>query len=105
MKHCTYFDIQYYDSQELTNMVSKLKQQVNYDWISWKKAIFVEATILNPRFKKYGFLNVTSFVEGKKSLNNQANNVNIENHTQSVTTNHSSVGKDSICNIFDEEAV
>jgi len=64
LKHCTYLDTQFYDSQQLTNMISTLKQHVEQRFGPIEKIqIYAEATVLDPRFKKYGFLNNSSFTE------------------------------------------
>lgn len=48
-------------------MISTLKQQVEQRFGSIEKIqIYAEATILDPRLKKYGFLNNNSFTESKK---------------------------------------
>ncbi|CAI6371608.1 unnamed protein product [Macrosiphum euphorbiae] len=53
LKHCTYLDTQFYDSQQLTGMISKLKQQVEQRFGPLEKIqLYAEATILDPRFKK-----------------------------------------------------
>lgn len=67
LKHCRYLDNQLYDSPELTNMIKKLKQQVEQRFESLERIqIFAEATILNPRFKQYEFISQNSFSERKK---------------------------------------
>lgn len=105
LKHCRYLNSQFYESPELTSMISKLKQQVEQRFESLEKIqIYAEATILDPRFKKFGFFSENSFAEGKKSLINKATSVQVGNNTQPVIQNPPSIfGVDSIWNAFDEE--
>ncbi|KAE9525285.1 hypothetical protein AGLY_014353 [Aphis glycines] len=107
LKHCTYLDTQFYDSQQLTNMISTLKQQVEQRFGPIEKIqIYAEATVLDPRFKKYGFLNNSSFTESKKTIINKATDIHIgmKNTMQPAIQNQSvTIGGDSIWNDFDEE--
>jgi len=88
-------------------MISILKQQVEQRFGSIKKIqIYEEATILDPRFKKYGFLNNSSFTESKKLIINKATTIHIgmTNTMQPAIQNQSvTLGGDSIWNDFDEE--
>lgn len=77
LKHCTYLDTQFYDSQQLTSMISTLKQVEQRFGSIEKIQIYAEATILDPRFKKYGFLNNSSFTESKKKIINKATTIHI----------------------------
>lgn len=66
----------------------------------------LEATILDPRFKKCGFLNNNSFLQAKTSIINKATAINIANKNtiQPAIQNQSvTIGADSIWNDFDEE--
>lgn len=107
LKHCTYLDTQFYDSQQLTDMISTLTRQVEQRFGSIEKIqIYAEATILDPRFKKYGFLNNSSFTESKKTIINKATTIHIgmRNTMQPAIQNQSvTLGGDSIWNDFDEE--
>ncbi|XP_050532949.1 zinc finger BED domain-containing protein 4-like [Daktulosphaira vitifoliae] len=105
LKYCTHLENQSYDSPQLTNMVSKLNQQVQQRFGSLEKIqILAEATILDPRFKKFGFFSERAFLEGKKTLIDEATLIRIENSIPIVTQNQPSViGGDSIWNDFDEE--
>lgn len=107
LKHCTYLDTQFYDSEQLTDMISILKQQVEQRFKSLEKTqIYAEATILDPRFKKYGILNNSSFTESKKTIINKATTIHIEmkNTMQPAIQNQSvTLSGDSIWNDFDEE--
>lgn len=107
LKHCTHLDTQFYESQKLTNMTSTLKQQVEQRFGSIEKIqIYAEATILDPRFKQYGFLNNSSFTESKKTIINKATTIHIgmKNTMQPAIQNQPmTLGGDSIWNDFDEE--
>lgn len=88
-------------------MISTLKQQVEQRFGSIEKIqIYAEATILDPRFKKYGFLNNSSFTESKKTIVDKATTIHIgmKNTMQPAIQNKSvTLGEDSIWNDFDEE--
>lgn len=56
LKHCAYLYRQLYDSPEISNIICTLKKQVELRFGSLEKIqIYAEATILDPRFEKYGF--------------------------------------------------
>lgn len=68
--------------------------------------MYAEATILDPKFKKYGFLNDSSFTESKKIIINKATTIHIEmKNTMPPAIQNQSVtlGGDSIWNDFDEK--
>ncbi|CAI6371978.1 unnamed protein product [Macrosiphum euphorbiae] len=65
--------------------------------------LYAESTILDPRFKNYGFLHQYAFSEGKKSLISKAATVNIVSNTQEVTVLPNQTDDDSIWNDFDSE--
>ncbi|KAL4112258.1 hypothetical protein QTP88_016079 [Uroleucon formosanum] len=108
LKHCAHLDTQLHDSpQQLKNMISNLKQQVEQRFGSLEKLpIYAEATILDPRFKKFGFFMNSSFSEGKKTLISKATAIhtgNKKNTQPAIQIQTSIIAKDSIWKDFDEE--
>lgn len=106
IKFCEHINSKQYESQHLMKMVSVLKSHVEQRFVPLEKtAIFSEATILDPRYKKYGFFNATYFSEGKKTLLNQARAIHIENQNSQncLVVDQSMTDSDSIWNDFDSE--
>ncbi|XP_015376496.1 PREDICTED: uncharacterized protein LOC107170818 [Diuraphis noxia] len=66
-------------------------------------ALYAEATILDPRFKSYGFLHQHAYNEGKKSLISKATTIRIANSTNKINTLPNENCSDSIWNDFDSE--
>lgn len=105
-KFCDDLSLKQYESEHLMKMVSVLKNQVEQRFATLEKIkIFSEATILDPRYKKYGFLSSTYFSEGKKTLINQAKAIHIENQTsQNIQLIDQSItDSESIWSDFDSE--
>lgn len=107
LKYCTQLKEQYTAANTSTitsKFIDELCSQVNTRFSDIeKKNLYAESVILDPRFKKHGFFNNNSFVEGKKSLVNKAKTINLESGNRSVQAPIPSTSSDSIWNDFDTE--
>ncbi|KAL4091755.1 hypothetical protein QTP88_026397 [Uroleucon formosanum] len=93
LKHCAHLETQLHDSPQQFGSIEKLP-------------IYAEATILDPRFKRFGFFINSSFSEGKKTLISKATAIhtgNKKNTQPAIQIQTSIIAKDSIWKDFDEE--
>lgn len=105
IKYCNKIKVEYNTCMQISNMIDVLVSEVDTRFRSLElNPLYAESTILDPRFKNYGFLHQYAFSEGKKSLINKAATVNIVNNTQ-VTSLPNQADDDSIWNDFDSEVV
>jgi len=70
--YCSKLKSEYQTLPEIQNFITKLSEQVDNKFKHAKKHILlVEATFLDPRFKKYGFKNNFAFQDVKRSIMNK----------------------------------
>lgn len=105
IKYCNKIKLEDYLSIEMYNMVNVLVKEVETRLGSIELIpLYAEATILDPRFKCYGFLHQHAYNKGKKSLISKATTVRIiANSTNKTNTLPNENCSDSIWNDFDSE--
>lgn len=104
IKYCNKIKSEHNTCMQISKMIGVLVSEVDARFRSLElNPLYAESTILDPRFKNYGFLHQYAFSEGKKSLISKAATVNIVSNTQEVTVLPNQTDDDSIWNDFDSE--